>query len=185
MKLKSRKLLFRILVCVAGVFILIGIVRIVMCITASTDIGTHTALQSVLSFCLSIATFSLSLVTFEKGLKKTYVGHVDLCAEVLSYDRFNEVCRYLEYWRKRPDTEQYPAMQNMGLNNFLDMLVRYGVRNNYTKTVTVYLSKDDIFMLHEFWGMCSAGKPDKAELSQADYVHLKMDRVPSYCKPDE
>ena len=184
MKHKSKKWVSTILFSVVVIVVVVVVFEVYDIIT-TTDTNVHEAVNDVSSLVVSIFAFSLSLVSFEKDLKKIDTGHVDLYTDVMSYDRFNEVCRYLEYWRKRPDTEQYPAMQNMGLNSLLDMLVRYGVRNNHTKTVTVYLFKDDILMLHEFLGMCSAGKPNKAELPQTDYVHLKADRILSYCEPDK
>lgn len=137
-----------------------------------------TAVVAVMGMSLSVAQ-----IVEHDGSSNSEV--MALCTEVLSYDRFNEVCRYLEYWRKRPKFMKSGDMQKMELDSLLDMLVRYSVRNGIMKTVTVYLSKADMFMLHEFLGMCRVNKPDKDALSHTDYARLKMDRVPSYCKPNE
>ena len=137
-----------------------------------------TAVVAVMGMSLSVAQ-----IVEHDGFSNSEV--MALCTEVLSCDRFNEVCRYLEYWRKCPEFMKSGDMQKMELDSLLDMLVRYGVRNGLTETVTVYLSKADMFMLHEFLGMCRVNKPNKDALSHTDYARLKMDRVPSYCKPDE
>ena len=125
-----------------------------------------TAAAAVIALSLSFAQFARS----------SDADKIDANIDVMSYEQFNYICGCLEYWQIQPVCKYPDAMRDIQLDNLLAVLVQYNIPNGIMETVAVYLSKDDILKLHEFYGMCLVVGPCKRMLPDTDYVHLKTSK---------